>query len=88
MPMEDSDAILDGTASRATTIMYIIIRNRTADTTLEKNPNARQNRGYLARRSMVFMPSWVFIMMQGPYLQRWYLSAFSGHLQTQTQMGT
>ena len=43
IPMEDSEAILAGTAMSATTIMYIIMRNRTAETTFEKKPNTRQN---------------------------------------------
>ncbi len=71
IPMLEPDEILEGTASRATMSMYIIRKNSTADTALEKNPNADQNLGYLAKRSIVFIPSWVRIIMQGPYLHRW-----------------
>ena len=88
MPIEDPLAILLGTAMMATTSMYIIRRNSTAETSFEKKPNALQNRVYLHRRSMVLKPRRVLIMMQGPYLQRWYLSACSGLRQTHTQMGT
>ena len=88
IPMLEPLAILAGTAIMAMTSMYIIRKNSTAETSLEKNPKADQNLVYLHRRSMVLKPSLVLIMMHGPYLQRWYLDAFSGHLHTQTQIGT
>src|SRR5574344_385203 len=74
IPMDELP-ILEGIASRAITIMYIMRNSRIADITLEMDPNARQKRGYLARRSIVFIPRRDFIMIAGPYFTRWNLSA-------------
>ena len=88
IPIDEPDASLVGSAITATMSMYIIIRNRTAETSFDANPKACQNLGYLAKRSMVFMPSCVRIMRQGPYFWRCHLAAASGLRHAQNQIGT
>ena len=87
MPTDDPDDSVCGSARTATTSMYIIRKNSTADTTLEKNPNARQNLVWAARRSIVLIPSCVLIIMQGPYFTRCHLAASSGLRHVQIQIG-